>query len=183
MLLQGRASTMAEGHRGHWIPSTLSSSLCPSHPSPCPSTSKTGTTSVWELRRMERRWGFVPCQVRISTTRPWHTCGRKVGCHQGPEWGHKVWTSRLEPKSISLGKVSGCHLPVLSPAGLSEPSQSPAAGAKCGCNSKEGRQTHHLPLVPRSLPGQQVPSRKDGPSQRDTARSPANHSTGSCKGQ
>lgn len=104
VLLQGRASTMAEWHRGLLLPSTPSSSPCLSHPSPCPSTSKTGTTSVWELRRMERRRGFVPCQVRTSTTRPWHTCGRKGGCHQGPGWGQKDLDQHVGAKKHQLGK-------------------------------------------------------------------------------
>lgn len=40
---------------------------------------------------MERRWGFVPCQVRISTTWPWHTCGARAGRHWGPGWGQRGW--------------------------------------------------------------------------------------------
>lgn len=94
VFLQGRAAMMAEGHSGTQLPFSYTPSLppCPSHASPCSSTSKTGTTSVCELRRMERRWGFVPCQVRTSTTRPWHTCGVSTGCHWGPGWGQRGWS-------------------------------------------------------------------------------------------
>lgn len=37
-------------------------------------TLKTGTTSVWELSRMEESLGFVPGQVSTVTTRPGATC-------------------------------------------------------------------------------------------------------------
>lgn len=57
---------------------------------------------------MERRRGFVPGQVRTSTTRPWHTCEQRLhvtGVGQGdaavgtgsfPHHGHLAATSNSE---------------------------------------------------------------------------------------
>ena len=146
VLLQGTAAVTAEGHGRHQLPFARhpqSSPPCPSHPSPSPGTSKTGTTSVWELRRTERRRGFVPCQVRISTTRPWHTCGARAGCHQGPGWGQRGWDRQAGPKK---------HQPEKS--ALVPPGRSPLSPLG------EGRQQEQACLHPPEPDGARVRDRK-----------------------
>lgn len=195
VLLRGTAAVTAEGHGGHRLPFAChpqSSPPCLSHPSPRPSTSKTGTTSVWELRRMDRRRGFVPCQVRTSTTQPWHTCGARAGRHQGPRWGQRGRNWQAGAKKHQPGR-SFLMPPGRSPLsplgkGMSAPSQSQTELGR-GCEllaaiqTEEGKRTQRFPPVPGSPLAQPVPGRRDVPSQRDSARSLANHSTGGCKGQ
>lgn len=78
-------------------------------------------------------------------------------------------------------------MPPLSPLGEGRQQEQaclkPHSQPESGCRCQTWLQLSIFPWCPGVSQDSRVPSRKDGPSPWDTARSPAKHSTGSCKGQ